>query len=117
MSTEQLVSLDERTNNALAELQNMISQRYPTARFEVARAADDPHIIHLVTIVDVDDPDEVGDLVIDRVVELVGEERIPIHVIPVHSPERVLAAVRTQHVGRQAGPIESRQVENPRGDR
>jgi hypothetical protein len=57
---------------------------------------DDPASIHLITTVDVDDPDEVGDLVIDRVVELQVEERIPLHVIPVRPVERVLAELKKQ---------------------
>ncbi len=83
MSTEQQpLRLDARTQRALTELQTTIADQYPTATFEVSRAADDPHIIHLITTVDVDDPDEMGDLVIDRVVELVAEVGIPVYVIP-----------------------------------
>ena len=81
--------LDERTQKAIDELQNRIAERYPAATFEVARAVDDPDSVHLITVVDVDDPDEVGDLVIDRVVELQAEEQIPIHVIPIRTPERI----------------------------
>jgi hypothetical protein len=78
---------------AIAELEQAISAQYPSASFEVVQAEDDPHIIHLITTVDVDDPDEVGDLVIDRVAQLVAEEHLPIHVIPVQTPERIQAAV------------------------
>jgi len=105
MSKEQPLQLDQRTQNAITELQNTISSKYPTATFEVERAAEDPAIIHLVTTVDVDDPDEVGDLVLDRVLDLVAEERIPVHVIPVRTPERIRAALeaqaRTQHPSRR----------------
>ncbi len=101
MSKESLV-LDERTQGALSELQGAISRRYPTAAFEVSRAADDPNSIHLIATVDVDDPDEVGDLVIDRVVELQAEEDLPIHVIPVRTPARVLAALAAAQRGGQA---------------
>jgi hypothetical protein len=73
MNKEQSLQLDQRTQAAIAELQQTVAERYPTAQFEVARAEDDAHAIHLITTVDVDDPDEVGDLVIDRVVELVAE--------------------------------------------
>lgn len=31
---------------------------------------------------DLDDPDEVGDLVSDREIEMLVEEHVPIHVIP-----------------------------------
>jgi prevent-host-death family protein len=94
-------SFEERTRNAIAELQQAISGRYPAAQFEVSHAADDPDIIHLITLVDVDDPDEVGDLVIDRVTELVAEERIPIHVIPVRTPERIRASLQEERTRRR----------------
>ena len=94
MSREQSRLFDQRTQGAIEEWQQTISERYPVAQFEVSRAADDPNIVHLITTVDVDDPDEVGDLVIDRVTELVAEERIPIHVIPVRTPERIRATLQ-----------------------
>ena len=100
MSQEQPVALDQRTQRAISELQRTISDQYPTASFEVSRAADDPVSIHLVTTVDVDDPDEVADLVVDRVVELQVDEQIPIHVIPLRTPERVATYRAEQH---QAG--------------
>lgn len=104
MSTEQPLHLDERTRNAITELEGTISERYPAAQFAIARAADDPHIIHLITTVDVEDPDEVGDLVIDRVVELVAEERIPVHVIPIRPPERVRAGLEALPASRLRVP-------------
>ena len=101
MTSEQPPGLDQRTRQAIGELQLTISRRYPAASFEVSRAADDPASIHLITVVDVDDPDEVADLVIDRVVELQVEERIPIHVIPLRTPECVAQALQER---RLAGP-------------
>jgi hypothetical protein len=103
MTPEHVLPLDPRTRQAIGELQGLIARRYPTASFEVARAADDPAGIHLVAVVDVEDPNEVADLVVDRVVELQVEERIPIHVIPLRTPERVAASLRErQQVGRRA---------------
>lgn len=97
MTTEnEPLQLDARTQNAITELRERITERYPAASFEVARAVDDPASIHLITVVDVDDPDDVGDLVIDRVVELQAEEQVPIHVIPVRTPERILAELRAE---------------------
>ena len=58
----------------------------------------------LVTTVDLDDPDEVGDLVVDRVAELVAEEHIPVHVIPVRTPERIKAALAQQASSRRPRP-------------
>ncbi|MBA2598878.1 MAG: hypothetical protein H0V00_19835 [Chloroflexia bacterium] len=84
---------DERTRQAIREVQAVIAARYPATIFELARAADDPRGIHLLAITDVDDPDEVGDLVIDRIVALQVDEGIPLHVIPLRMPERVQAAL------------------------
>jgi hypothetical protein len=95
MNRDSTSGLDARSQRAVAELRNAISHRYPAAAFEVSRAPDDPQSIHLIVTVDVDDPDEVGDLVIDRVVEMQAEEGIPIHVIPVRPSRRVSGASRT----------------------
>lgn len=96
MTAERVHSIDQRTREALAELQGAIAEKYPTTRFEVRRAEDDPSAIHLVAVSDVDDLDEVGDLVLDRVIELQVDEGLPIHVIPVPTPERVAADVAAQ---------------------
>jgi hypothetical protein len=50
--------------------------------------------VHLTTIVDLDDPDEVLDLVINRMMELQVEDKLPVYVIPVRTPERVAALRR-----------------------
>lgn len=88
-----IADLDERTRQAIQELRGIIAARYPTTTFELAHAADDSHSIHLLAIADVDDPDEVGDLVVDRVVAFQVDEGIPLHVIPLRTPERVRAAL------------------------
>ena len=46
-------------------------------------------------MVDIDDPDEVADLVMDRMLQFQLDEDIPIYVIPIRTPERV-AALRQQ---------------------
>ncbi len=99
MSSHGVRGLDDRSREAVAELQRSIARVYPAATFAVERAPDDPHSIHLTATVDVDDPDEVGDLVIDRVVAMQAEEGIPIHVIPVRPPERVRAELQAQQGG------------------
>jgi len=96
MSAQQLDDLDPRFQAALEELRGTIVERYPTASFEVVRDQDEPENVDLVTTVDLDDPDEVLDLVIDRLVDLQVEERIPVHVIPIRTPERILAALRAE---------------------
>ena len=75
----------------LAELEQAIRERFPSARFAVTRGEEEPENIHLLTTVDLADPDEVVDLVLDRLVDLQVEQRIPIYVIPVRTPERILA--------------------------
>jgi hypothetical protein len=94
-----IADLDERTRQAIQELEGVITARYPTTTFELARAADDPHSIHLLAVADVDDPDEVGDLVVDRVVALQVDEGISLHVIPLRTPERVQAALDVDRIG------------------
>jgi hypothetical protein len=95
---------DEPTQRAITELRATISQKYPGTVFQVGRAEDDPSSIHITAIVDVDDPDEVGDLVLDRVLELQVDEGIPIHVIPIRTPERVMAELQEQLAGSPARP-------------
>jgi len=80
--------------NAIEELKTMIRGRYPDAQFEVKRAGDDPRSILLETTVDIDEPEDVLDLVIDRVIDLQIEERLPIHVIPLQPIERVVADLK-----------------------
>ncbi|MBI4494078.1 MAG: hypothetical protein HY690_14920 [Chloroflexi bacterium] len=91
MSPDRTIAADPRAERALLKLQNLIQQRYPTATFATSRSADEPENIHLIATVDVDDPDEVLDLVMDQLIELQVDERIPVHVIPIRTPARVLA--------------------------
>jgi hypothetical protein len=107
MTPERAATFDARTEQAIGELQRTIARRYPSTSFEVTRSSDDSASIHLIAVVDVDDPDEVGDLVVDRVVDLQVEDRIPIHVIPVRTPERVAAELAER---RQVGPRARRSV-------
>jgi hypothetical protein len=83
--------LPSRVQTAIDEIRRTILQRYPTAQFAVERGHDEPENVHLVTTLDLDDPDEVIDLVLDRLLELQVEERIPLYLIPVRTPERILA--------------------------
>ncbi len=84
------------TRAALAELQGMIAARYPETQFAVFRG-EDPEGWYLRAVVDVDDPDEVTELVLDRLVDLQLDEGLPLHVIPIRTPER-LASLRAQQV-------------------
>ena len=94
MSKGREAEVGSRMQGALDELRGLIRAHYPQARFSVARGHDEPKNVHLITTVDLEDADEVLDLVIDRVVELQVEERIPVHVIPVRPVGRVLETLR-----------------------
>src|SRR4051812_14057262 len=104
MSTEHPLRLDARVRQAIAELETAILQRYPGTSFEVSVAPDDPRQIHLNAVVDLDDPDEVGDLVLDRLLQLQVDEGIPLHVIPLRTPERIEAAAAAERGGQRPRP-------------
>lgn len=91
MSAQPADELAPRARSAVDELEALILHRYPDATFRVTRGPDDTEAIHLVATVDVDDPDAVLDTVMDRMMDLQIEDDLPIYVIPVRPPERVLA--------------------------
>ena len=98
-----ITDLDDRTRQTIHELQDTITARYPTTSFGLERSPEDPASIHLLAVADVDDLDEVGDLVVERVVALQVDEGISLHVIPLRTPEReqeALAAARRGAVPR-----------------
>ena len=103
MSDEYERSLDPRRQQAVTELRGMIARRYPTAAFDIGPGEEDPQVTHLTTSVDLDDPDEVADLVMERMLALQLDEGIPVYVHP-HPDTRAgrQAAARTrapEHIG------------------
>lgn len=94
---EYLQKIDPRRRDAIRELAALIAQRYPTATISVGPGEEDPGVTHITAMVDLDDPDEVADLVMDRMLELHLDEGVPVYVIPVRTPERVAALRRRQH--------------------
>ena len=94
MNQELEQTLDPRVRGAIDEVRRTIRERYPDAQFAVERGHDEPENIHLITTVDLDDPDEVVDLVLDRMIEMEVDERIPLYVIAVRTPERILAEMK-----------------------
>lgn len=92
MSRRRTEKLTPRMNNALDELMKIIKAQYPDAQFEIEQGGDEPEAVYLVTRVDIDETEDILDLVIDRIVELQVEERLPIHVIPLRPLERDAAA-------------------------
>ena len=107
MKTEQRPELTPQMQQALAELQRVIQGRYPTATFDAELGEDDPAAVHLVAIVDVDDPNEVLDFVIERVLELQLEEQLPLHVIPVRTPARAEQLRRAQATAGRHGRVQA----------
>src|SRR6266581_4725319 len=105
---EALDGLSPRIRDAVQELQGVISTRFPGTTFRVSRGHDDPENIHLNAIVDLEDPEQVLDLVDERLDQLQVEQSIPVYVIPLRTPERVLAAMQAQRAtqrGRQARTV------------
>ena len=101
MSEAYLSRLDARRLDAVRELSTLIAKRYASAAIVVEPAEEDPNVTHITAVVDIDDPDEVADLVMDRMLELQLDEGIPIYVIPIRTPERV-ATLRQQQRGHTA---------------
>lgn len=89
MSHEDMNETNSALQRAVDELQHLIQTHYPSVVFEVGPGGDDPDGTYITAIVDLDDPDEVVDLVIDRLLEFQVEERLPIQVVPIRTPKRV----------------------------
>ena len=64
------VELDTQRRQVVAELMSTIKLHYPSAAFSVRNGIDDPEATYITAIVDIDDPDEVLDLVEDRLLAL-----------------------------------------------
>lgn len=81
-----------RVQAAVNELMDTIRSKFPEVSFDVHPGAEDPRQTWIVADVDLDDPDEVLDLVIDRLLELQIEEGLPVHVLPAQAPQRMSKA-------------------------
>ena len=90
MNVEPGVDLEARMRSAIEDLATIIQQRYPDAVFRIGRGEDDPAIVQLVVVVDVEDTDPVLDLVMDRLLEL-HDEDLPVFVATERPPARVAA--------------------------
>jgi hypothetical protein len=84
---------DPRVEPAIAELQDMIRQQWPTSTFSVS-SGDDPEGIYLDAVVDVDDTDDVMDVIVDRLLELQVEEQLPVYVVLTRTLERIARSTR-----------------------
>jgi hypothetical protein len=81
----------ERIKEAAEELKAKIRVKYPDAQFRLARTHDDHDAWNLWTYVDIEDPDEVNALTLDREREMLIEEHIPLYVVPTRSRTAVAA--------------------------
>ena len=95
MRHEQEPRLSPRMQRAVTELEELVKERYPEATFQVRRSSEDPRTIHLLPTVDVEDRDEVMDVIVDRMLELQIQDKLPLFVVPLRTPERE-AQVRAQ---------------------
>jgi hypothetical protein len=89
-------------DEAIAEMKERISKRFPTTTYEMYQG-EDPVGIYLIAIVDTDDLEEVMDLFISRLVDLQVDEGLPLFVIPERTPERNAAIEAEQREARRLG--------------
>ncbi|MBX3069005.1 MAG: hypothetical protein KF883_00755 [Thermomicrobiales bacterium] len=87
MTTASTIPLDPQMAAAIAELTEAIRKSYPETTF-VVDAEENQEAVFVTAIVDVDDPDEVVDCFIDRVLTLQIEEGLPLHIIPIRTAAR-----------------------------
>src|SRR3954471_15205810 len=97
---EQPITTDPRMRAAITELEDLIRSQYPEATFTVSHGTDDPEAIHIYATVDLEDTEPVVDLVLERELELLAEEGLLVHVIPLPTPERNEAILRAQQQAR-----------------
>jgi len=104
MKRSEFQAVDPRMGRALEELADLVRRSYPDTTFQVAPSEEDATIVHLIARVDVDDPDEVADLVMDRMIEMQIDEGLPIYLIPLRTPERIAAlrAAQKSHSSAQS---------------
>jgi hypothetical protein len=95
------IPITPRIEEALAELKERISRRFPTTTYSVYQG-EDPLGIYLIATVDTDDLEEVMDLFISRLVDLQVEEGLPLFVIPERTPERNAEVLAEQEAARKA---------------
>jgi hypothetical protein len=104
MRPERHVYLTPRMEEALHELQRLITARFPQVAFVVEEGFD-PEGIYLVTTVDIADTDEVTALVGDRLVELQVDEGLPVYVTPLRPIAHVVAQLRERETATPPSPL------------
>jgi hypothetical protein len=79
-------SWDERTQQAIDEVQDVIKAAFPEAAFQVHRG-DDPAGIYIDAYTKAESGFDVLDLIGDRLVDLCVDEGLGIHVVPLLKAE------------------------------
>jgi hypothetical protein len=93
---------EPRMTAAIAELTELIRERYPDTTF-TTELGENEEAVFVTAVVDVDEPDEVVDCYIDRSVTLLVDEGLPLHVIPVRTPAREAQLLANLRSGRSTG--------------
>jgi len=98
---------DPRIEEVIADIEQRIITVYPHAAFEVFEG-EDPEGAYMRAIVDIEDPDAVTDLVVEPLLKLQIEERLPLYFIaarPAEASSDVAASLRRQrpYVAAEAG--------------
>lgn len=94
-------ALSPKLRAAVDDLVKLIRTHYPAATIEIAPFPEDPEVVHVYPTVDIDEPVEVLDLVLPRMLAL-QDEGVPIHVIPLRSQaaeERMRACDQAELLG------------------
>ncbi len=100
MTHERQPASDLALQQAVAELQQLIEGHYPGTTFDVGPGGDDPTGTYIAATVDLDDPDDVMDLVIERVLAFQVEDGLSIHVVPIRTLEQI-ARLQQERASRQ----------------
>jgi hypothetical protein len=95
MSQDRYLQAAPGIADALSTLETLIRGRYPDAVFTVFEG-EEPDGVYLRATVDLDDPDEVIDLVVDALYRIQVEQELPVYVIPVQPLERAAAQLQGQ---------------------
>jgi hypothetical protein len=88
MSEQRATLTDPRIAKAVAHLATRIRRAFPEALLEEF-IGEDPEGIYVRVTVDLDDPDQVIETIIDDLYETQVEQFLPVYVIPVQPLERV----------------------------
>jgi hypothetical protein len=79
--------LDKPMLAAINEIEALILKSYPETAF-LLDLETDSQAVYVIATVNVDDPEEIIDCYIDRILELQIEDGLPLHFVPIRTPER-----------------------------